>query len=191
MTNHRVCHRWLLHGLLLGLALAAASPASAQSSSSFGDPRQRRPLTLYDHSWTAQRGELKLSDWVLLKGLTAVPDPQSEGEPKIKGSVDNKFRSEATLETRDSIKFKIACTVVDIRPNGNLVIEGHRLMQNNEETWEYALSGEIRAEDILPNNTVLSENVAGLRVHKREEGHVRDGYRRGWLLEVLDRWQPF
>lgn len=44
---------------------------------------------------------------------------------------------------------------------------------------------------MLPNNTVLSENVADLRVAKQERGHVRDGYRRGWFLEWLDKWQPF
>ena len=43
----------------------------------------------------------------------------------------------------------------------------------------------------MPNNTVLSENVADMRIVKRETGHVRDGYRRGWALEWLDKWQPF
>jgi len=136
-------------------------------------------------------GSMTLEDWILLRGLTAIPDPQSAGDPTISAKMDNKLRSEAELETRDAIKFRIACTVVDIRPNGNLVLEGHRIIRNNNETWEYALTGEVRAEDILPNNTVLSENVANLRIDKRESGHVRDGYRRGWLLRFLDTWQPF
>lgn len=136
-------------------------------------------------------GSMTLQDWILLRGLTAIPDPQSAGDPTIKGKMENKLRSEAELETRDAMKFRIACTVVDIRPNGNLVLEGHRIIKNNNETWEYALTGEIRAEDVLPNNTVLSENVAYLRIDKRESGHVRDGYRRGWLLRFLDTWQPF
>jgi flagellar L-ring protein FlgH len=215
---------WLLAAAALW---ACCSAAMAQSSSAYGPPDQRRPLTLYQDSWTAERppepklirlhdvvtvvineqsvvisegeidrkkkahSKMALSDWILLKGLTAVPDPQSAGEPRITGTLDNKLRSEASLETRDSMKFRIACTVVDIRPNGNLILEGRRYVRNNEETWEYAVTGEIRPEDILPNNTVLSENVAALHVDKRESGHVRDGYRRGWLLEVLDRWQPF
>jgi len=136
-------------------------------------------------------GDLVLKDWVLLKGWTLFPDPQSRGDPRIRGEVDNKLRSEASLETRDSMKFRIACTVVDIRPNGNLVLEGHRSIRNNKEVWEYSLAGEIRPQDVLPNNTILSENVADLRVDKREAGHVRDGYRRGWLLEWLDQYQPF
>jgi flagellar L-ring protein precursor FlgH len=89
------------------------------------------------------------------------------------------------------MKFRISCRVVDIRPNGNLVIEGRRTVHNNSEVWEQSLTGEVRPKDVLPNNTVLSENVAELRIDKREAGHVRDGYRRGWLLKWLDKWQPF
>jgi flagellar L-ring protein precursor FlgH len=120
-----------------------------------------------------------------------VPDPQSAGDPHIRGEVDNKMRSEANLETRDSIKFRMACSVVDIRPNGNLILEGRRTIRNNEEVWEYSITGEIRAKDVLPNNSILSENVADFRLLKRELGHVRDGYRRGWALKWLDYVQPF
>jgi len=136
-------------------------------------------------------GDLVLKDWVLLKGLSLIPDPQSLGDPRVTGKLDNKMRSEAGLETRESMKFRIACTVVDVRPNGNLVIEGHDEIRYNRETWNYSLNGEIRPEDVLPNNTVLSENVTHKRIHKRESGHVRDGYRRGWLLRWLDTWQLF
>jgi flagellar L-ring protein precursor FlgH len=136
-------------------------------------------------------GDLILKDWVLLKGLALVKDPQSGGEPHVRGEVDNKMRSEAQLETKDLMKFKIACNVVDIRPNGNLIIEGRREIRNNNETWQYSMTGEVRPRDILPNNTVQSENVAEMKLHKREAGHVRDGYRRGWLLKWLDAVQPF
>jgi flagellar L-ring protein precursor FlgH len=136
-------------------------------------------------------GDLKLPNWILLKGLAAVPDPQTAGVPHVRGEIDNKMQSQANLQTKDWMKFLIACEVVDIRPNGNLVIEGRRTIKNNEDTWEYSLSGEIRAEDVLPNNTVLSQNVSNMRLAKREEGHVRDGYRRGWALEWLDKYQPF
>ena len=81
--------------------------------------------------------------------------------------------------------------MVDIRPNGNLVIEGRRTIRNNNEVWEQALTGVIRAGDVMPNNTVLSENIAEMRVYKREAGNVRDGYRRGWLMKWLDAYQPF
>ncbi|MCC6123431.1 MAG: flagellar basal body L-ring protein FlgH [Pirellulales bacterium] len=136
-------------------------------------------------------GSLKLSDWILLKGFSVIPDPQSAGDPKIRGEVDNKLRSQANLETREQLEFKISCKVVDIRPNGILVIEGTNFVENNDEVSNYSLSGEIRAEDIKPDNTVLSSSIASLRIKKYEEGHVRDGYRRGWMLKWLDKYQPF
>ena len=136
-------------------------------------------------------GSLALPNWVLFKGLSVIPDPQSAGEPKIRGEVDNKLRSQANLETRDQLEFKITCKVVDIRPNGILVIEGTNSIKCNEELFNYSLTGEIRAEDIKPDNTVLSSSIASLRINKYEEGHTRDGYRRGWMLKWLDKYQPF
>jgi len=136
-------------------------------------------------------GDLLLKDWVLLKGFALVKDPQSGGEPHVRGEVDNKMRSEAQFETRDTMKFHIACNVVDIRPNGNLILEGRRQISNNEDVWEYSLTGEIRPKDVLPNNTVQSENVAEMKLNKHEIGHVRDAYRRGWMLKWLDAVQPF
>ncbi|MGA2034592.1 MAG: flagellar basal body L-ring protein FlgH [Thermoguttaceae bacterium] len=137
-------------------------------------------------------GDLALKKWIVLDGLRkAVPDPQTLGSPEIDGELDNKMLSSADLQTKDTLSFNIACTVVDIRPNGNIVLEGRRSIRNNEETWEYSLTGELRPDSLLPNNTVLSENIADLQIIKREKGHVRDGYRRGWMLEWLDKWQPF
>ena len=136
-------------------------------------------------------GELSLTDWIILKNWSLTPDPQTNGDPTIKGKVDNKIRAEAGLETRESIKFKIACTVIDKRPNGNLIIEGHDTVKYNNEEWNLSFTGEIRPEDVMPNNTVLSESIANKRIFKQESGHVRDGYRRGWMQQFLDKIQPF
>jgi flagellar L-ring protein precursor FlgH len=73
-----------------------------------------------------------------------------------------------------------------------LIVEGHRAIQNNNEMWTYSLTGEIRPEDInKQTNTVQSEQIAQLRITKREGGNVRDGYRRGWLQRALDQYQLF
>lgn len=134
-----------------------------------------------------------LKDWIIFspRSFGIRLDPQSAGEPKIDGQWDNKYRAQADFEARDAMKFTIAARVVDVRPNGTLVIEGRRIIQHNEDSWEYFLLGVIRPEDVKPNNTIESEKIAELRIWKRESGHVRDGYRRGWLMEWLDRFQPF
>ena len=78
-----------------------------------------------------------------------------------------------------------------MRPNGNLVRERNRRIRINEDQWEQSLSGVVRREDVLPNNTVLSQNIAELSIDKREVGNVRDGWRRGWLTRWYDRFQVF
>ncbi|MBN2295917.1 MAG: flagellar basal body L-ring protein FlgH [Pirellulales bacterium] len=133
----------------------------------------------------------KLKDWVLLRNFSLIPDPQSAGDPSVDAQWDNKMKSEGSLESRDAMEFKIACTVVDIRPNGVLVLEGHRTIRNNNETWDLSLTGLVRPKDVLDNNTILSENVADLKIFKREEGSVRDSYRRGWLMKWIDTYQLF
>lgn len=132
-----------------------------------------------------------IKDWVLLKNWSLIPDPQSDGQPTVDTQWDNKMKSEGSFESRDAMEFKIACTVVDVRPNGILVLEGHRTIRNNDEVWDLSLTGNVRPQDVLSNNSVLSENVSDLHIFKRESGSVRDSYRRGWMMKWLDTYQLF
>jgi flagellar L-ring protein FlgH len=146
-----------------------------------GDVEQRKTANL----------RAVLSDWILLEGGDLKPSPQSSGEPAINGNLRSQLRAEADLEARDSLTFRMAVQIVDIRPNGNLVIEGHQTIQNNEEVWQLSLTGEVPREAVQADWTVRSDSVVGLRIIKRESGQVRDGYNRGWLLKVYDRFKPF
>jgi len=129
----------------------------------------------------------QLKDWVKFDGLDLVPDPQSQGDQKVNGTLQGQFRAQSNLDTRDALKFRIAATVADIRPNGHLVLEAH----NNDEHWDVSISGIVDPQDVLPNRTVLSEDVTELHVDKDERGHVRDGYRRGWLYKLIDKYGFF
>lgn len=129
-----------------------------------------------------------LRDWVILDGLRWVkPAPQSDGDQRIQGQLTQRRRVESSVETRDSMEFDIQARVVDIRPNGNLVLEARRDVKNNEEQWLFSLTGECRSQDIGPGNILLSKNIADLRIDKREHGQVRDGYKRGWFLKWFDQ----
>ena len=132
-----------------------------------------------------------LADWIGIDGLALRPDPQSAGDPRVNGSLNSLFRAESDIETRNTLTFTIQSEVVDIRPNGNLVIEARQEVTDNDEVWEKSLTGIIRREDVNPDNTVESDRVADLQVFKRERGNVRDGYRRGWLLKFYNRFNPY
>jgi flagellar L-ring protein precursor FlgH len=134
----------------------------------------------------------QLKDWIMLRGLEAIkPDPQPDGDQKVQGTLQQQLRATSELEARESLAFSITCEVIDIRPNGNLVLEGHKQIVVNEENWMVSLSGMCRPQDIDPSNTVMSRNLLHLQIDKRDRGQVRDGYRRGWFQRWFDEFDPF
>lgn len=143
----------------------------------------RRKNALYD---------ALLADWVVLNGLKSIkPSPQSDGDPRIQGRLNELYRAEGELETSERLTLNIAAKVVDIQPNGNLVLEARKQVRNNNEVWEVALTGICRAADIGEDNLILSDRIYDLRIYKRELGHIRDSYRRGWMLRLMDRFSAF
>lgn len=137
------------------------------------------------------RYDAVLSNWVKLVGLDLKPDAQLDGSPHAKGTIQAQHQTDMALKTQESMKFRITAHVADIRPNGTIVLEAHQTVRDNNEVWEASLTGIARREDILPDNTVLSQNLADLNIIKREQGHVRDSYKRGWLFKFLDYVRPF
>jgi flagellar L-ring protein precursor FlgH len=135
--------------------------------------------------------DARLQDWVMLDHFGIQAAPQAKGDPRARGTLNNQMRTNAQLDTSSKMRFTITATVVDIRPNGNLVLEAHSTVRDNNEISEASLTGIVRRDDVLPNNTVFSEKVAELSIHKRETGHIRDATKRGWLLRFYDDFKPF
>ena len=136
--------------------------------------------------------DARLKDWILLDGLRKmIPDPQTLGDPRVQGELKSDYRSLGDLETRESLAFNIAVRVVDIRPNGNLILEGNKKIVINDETWDYYIMGVCHKDAVGPGNVVLSRDLADLDVKKREGGSVAAGYQRGWFMKLFDLIQPF
>jgi len=113
----------------------------------------------------ARQGQLdaELANWVRLRGGNVLPGPGDS--PHINGTLVSQFRGSSSVRTIDLTKYSIPMRVVDIRPNGHLLLEARQTVVGNEgtgeETSDRLLWVTVRAEDVLPNNTVLSEKVAG------------------------------
>ena len=132
-----------------------------------------------------------LADWLGFDGEDIFPAPQRRGDPSVSGTLNSQLRAESEIEQRESLTFAMAVKVVDIRPNGNLVLEGRSEVQNNEEVWMVYLSGEVARQQIGPDWTVRDTAMANKRIKKYELGAVRDGYARGWLNRWYGKYKPF
>lgn len=82
-------------------------------------------------------------------------------------------------------------TVIDKLPNGNLVIEGMRKVSFSDEELYMLLTGIVRAIDISHENTINSTLIADARLEFLSEGSVTAMQKKGWLMKLNDRINPF
>lgn len=90
-----------------------------------------------------------------------------------------------------SIEDSITVVVVDIHPNGNLVVIGTRSRDINADKQTIQVSGIVRPSDIAFGNLVPSERVANFQIVALSEGVTDDFNKPGWLGRVLDKIWPF
>lgn len=117
--------------------------------------------------------------------------PAALNSPKIDAQLQGRLQSTGQLEDREGIQYRIAAIVVDIRPNGNLILEARKSIRTNRDVWEYRLTGEIRSKDVNRDNTALSENIANLDIVKHQRGKVYESTKRPWGVVLYDLIFPF
>ena len=110
-------------------------------------------------------------------------------EVKLEGTRD--FDGTGTVERSDVFNTRITAEVLDVKPNGTMVLQARQHIKNDEEEQMMILSGVCRVEDVTPDNTVLSTQIFDKDLSKTNKGALRDTTRRGWLPKLLDAASPF
>jgi flagellar L-ring protein precursor FlgH len=108
------------------------------------------------------------------------------GQPAIDLELDDKYEGRGRVDRRDELTTRITATVIDVKPNGTLVLEARKSIELDEETQVYTLTGKCRAEDLTPQNTILSTQVADLELSVQHTGAARDAARRGIWKRLSD-----
>jgi len=80
----------------------------------------------------------------------------------------------------------LSVSVMDVLPNGDLLIAGEQLLVINEEQQRIDIAGRVRPQDITDANTVPSNRVADARITYVGEGDVASRQKTGWLRHILD-----
>ena len=95
------------------------------------------------------------------------------------------------INNSQSVSARAAVLVTDVLPNGNLVVEGVRIVTFSGETQYVVLHGLVRPDDIGRDNSVISTNIADAKVEFHAEGTLSDAQKRGWLAKVYEKLRPF
>ena len=118
-------------------------------------------------------------------------DMTKTNRPMLGADFKSKTDAKAELTKEDTMSAAIGCTVMEVLPNGNLIIKGQREIQVNGETQYILLHGTVRASDVTSNNSVLSTQLADARIHYTGRGVLTDKQKPGWLTRLMDSIWPF
>lgn len=103
----------------------------------------------------------------------------------------NTFESEADSKNKRAFEDNVTVVVIDIMPNGNLVVNGIIKRNISDEIQEIEVSGIVRPSDIDYNNTVDSKRIANFNIITRYDGVAAPFNKPGWLGRILDLLWPF
>ena len=82
------------------------------------------------------------------------------------------YSGSGTTTRSGSMDAKISVSVKEILPNGNLVLEGTRNVNVNDDLQMITISGMVRPEDIASDNTVLSIYMANAEIKYKGQGQT-------------------
>ncbi len=140
--------------------------------------------TKKDYNLTAE-----LSKFPSLKSLiesATLEEGIGSVKPGLGVKSGNKYKGDSKFNRKDQVQAKITATVVDVKPNGTLVLEARESIQTDKEITTMVLSGSCREEDITRNNTVQSSQLAGLEMRIMHEGDVKNNAEKGLIPRVLE-----
>ena len=113
------------------------------------------------------------------------------GKPNIAFKYDRESKNEADTNREDRLTTRLTARIIDVKPNGLLVLEAQARIVHDEEISMLTLTGVCRKEDVTADNTILSTQIADKELIVKNEGALHAAARRGWVPKLLDLLRPF
>ncbi|GAA5785873.1 flagellar L-ring protein [Chitiniphilus shinanonensis] len=111
--------------------------------------------------------------------------------PGVTASGTNTFAGKGATTNSNTFTGTIAVTVIEVLPNGNLVVGGDRQIAVNGQVNTLRFTGVVNPLDIQAGNTISSTKVADARIEQVGKGYVADAQTMGWLQRFFLNVLPF
>lgn len=135
--------------------------------------------------------ESTLEGWFRLHDHQWVQQDFQGGTPEIKFENKNNLQNQGRADRKDLFETRVMAKVIDVKPNGNLILVASNWVHIGEEQQQIRLTGECNRSDVGPDNSVLSDKVFDLKVDTDNDGAMQDLANRGWLKRLMDDVKPF
>lgn len=109
----------------------------------------------------------------------------------LAASGNHQFEGKGESNSSDSFTGTITVTVIEVLPNGNLLVSGEKQLGINQGTEFIRFSGVVDPATIGFGNSVSSTQVADARIEYRGNGYVDEAQIMGWLARFFLTFLPF
>ena len=117
--------------------------------------------------------------------------PTLEPDKLFEFAAKSGFAGEGGTSRKGQLTGNIAVRVVREMPNGDLFLEGTKVVMINHEEYHMYLSGLVRPADIAQDNTIGSSRIADAQIEFTGRGDVDDQQRKGFFGRMVDAINPF
>jgi flagellar L-ring protein precursor FlgH len=123
-----------------------------------------------------------------LSGLVGTLHPGNALQNLVNQTSSAGLNAQGTSATNSSLSTTFGGQVIEVLPNGMLVIEAARQVEFSQQTQTIFLRGLVRPEDISQQNQVLSTAISSLELEVRGKGIINDyTHRQNLLVRLLQR----
>ena len=110
---------------------------------------------------------------------------------QISAQTDNNFDGKGTTESSNLFTGTITVTVIDVLPNGNLLVGGEKQIGIEQNTETLRFTGVVDPRTIQFGNVVSSTQIADARIDYRSAGYIGEAQVMGWLARFFLSFMPF
>jgi flagellar L-ring protein precursor FlgH len=96
------------------------------------------------------------------------------------------FKGSGVTTRTGELTARMTARVVEVLPNGDLVLEGAREIEINGDRQIVVLTGVVRPTDVDRDNVVRSTEIGQFRIRYFGRGLMKDNLKPGWLIRVLN-----
>jgi flagellar L-ring protein precursor FlgH len=110
---------------------------------------------------------------------------------ELEADAESDFSGTGAAAANNVFNGTITVTVIDVYPNGNLLVSGEKMVAINQGNEFIRFSGVINPNNVTAANTVQSTQVADARIEYRGSGFIDESNTMGWLQRFFVAIMPF